>query len=61
MRRIGLVAREVGRGEDTLRRMEKAGLIPSPKRDRAGRRLYSDADVETIKRVVLTPRQLHPA
>jgi DNA-binding transcriptional MerR regulator len=41
-------ARAVGCAEDTVRRAARAGVIPD-RRDTAGRRIFFDADIETLR------------
>ncbi len=54
------VAREFNRSADWLRGLEREGIIPQAPRDFAGRRIYSEADLETIRRILLE-RQRVPA
>jgi DNA-binding transcriptional MerR regulator len=53
---IGDVSELIGRSPDTLRRWEKDGLL-KPSRDRIGRRVYSEEDVERCR--VLARLSLH--
>lgn len=47
---ISIAARIVGVGTQTLRYYERAGLV-SPSRSEGKRRLYSQADVERLKKI----------
>lgn len=49
---IGQAARQLCRSPLTLRRIERAGLIPPPVRDRAGRRFYSTEDIARARGVL---------
>ncbi|MFD4025244.1 alpha/beta fold hydrolase [Streptomyces sp. NPDC058576] len=49
---IAEVSARVGLEPDTLRYFERQGVVPSPRRDRAGRRQYATADVELIRMLV---------
>ena len=50
--RTGEVAKIVGRHPDTIRDYERRGVIPAARRDIAGWRVYSEEDVETIRRIL---------
>ncbi len=47
---ISIAASIVGVGTQTLRYYERAGLV-TPSRSRGKRRLYSQADIERLKRI----------
>lgn len=53
---ISVAARLVGVSPRTLRSYEAAGLI-EPQRTEGNRRLYSDADIERVRRIVELTRQ----
>ena len=53
---ISVVSRLVGVPAHTLRAYDRLGLL-SPSRTGGGTRLYSDADVQRIKRIVELTRQ----
>jgi DNA-binding transcriptional MerR regulator len=53
---VSEVARELGRSERWLRDAENKGKIPKAKRDLNGWRIYTQEDVEAIKRL-LVPTQ----
>ncbi len=56
---IGRVEDLVGVTQKTLRQWERAGLIPAAARlEGHDRRIYSDADVEEIRRVVCERQRL---
>ncbi|MDX6352123.1 MAG: hypothetical protein QOF84_6913, partial [Streptomyces sp.] len=46
---IAEVSAWIGLAPDTLRYFERQGIVPSPRRDSAGRRQYTTADVELIR------------
>jgi DNA-binding transcriptional MerR regulator len=48
------VAREFQRSSDWLRNLERNGVIPVARRDIAGHRFYTDADVQRIREIVST-------
>ena len=50
--RTGEVAKLVSRHPATIRIYEKQGVIPTARRDPAGWRTYSEADVEEIRRIL---------
>ena len=50
--RTGEVARLVSRHPDTIRDYERRGVIPAARRDIAGWRVYSEDDVEMIRRIL---------
>ena len=52
--RITQAARRVGCHPDTLRRLEKQGLV-KPRRDWTGARRYSLRDIERLKRLIFPP------
>ncbi len=57
---IGRVEELVGVTQKTLRQWERAGLIPAAARlEGHDRRIYSDADVEAIRRVVRERQRQH--
>jgi DNA-binding transcriptional MerR regulator/pimeloyl-ACP methyl ester carboxylesterase len=49
---IAEVSARIGLAPDTLRYFERQGIVPSPRRDNAGRRQYTTADVELIRMLV---------
>ncbi|MEU2466744.1 alpha/beta fold hydrolase [Streptomyces sp. NPDC012486] len=49
---IAEVSARIGLAPDTLRYFERQGIVPSPRRDSAGRRQYTTADVELIRMLV---------
>lgn len=49
---IAEVAARTGLAPDTLRYFERQGVVPTPRRDGAGRRRYMPADVELIRMLV---------
>ncbi|MEV0011087.1 alpha/beta fold hydrolase [Streptomyces sp. NPDC047973] len=49
---IAEVSAWIGLAPDTLRYFERQGIVPSPRRDNAGRRQYTTADVELIRMLV---------
>ncbi|MEV7949908.1 alpha/beta fold hydrolase [Streptomyces rubiginosohelvolus] len=49
---IAEVSAAIGLEPDTLRYFERQGVVPSPRRDGAGRRQYTTADVELIRMLV---------
>jgi len=49
---IAEVSAWIGLAPDTLRYFERQGVVPSPRRDSAGRRQYTTADVELIRMLV---------
>lgn len=54
--RIGAVASRIGVSRDTLRRLEREGVV-SPQRDRVGHRRFSEAEVERIRTALFHPRE----
>ena len=50
--RIAEAARKAERHPDTLKRLEDDGTLPAPRRDFRGWRVYSEEDVETIRRIL---------
>ena len=51
--RISTVARETGRSQVTIRALEKDGITPKIRRDRAGHRRYSRDELEIIKEIFM--------
>jgi len=49
---IAEVSARIGLAPDTLRYFERQGVVPSPRRDDAGHRRYTTADVELIRMLV---------
>lgn len=49
---IAEVTARTGLAPDTLRYFERQGVVPAPRRDAAGRRRYTAADVELIRMLV---------
>ncbi len=57
---IGDAAEILGVSRVTLRRLDKAGLIPTAHRDpRTGTRFWREEEIETIRRT-LRPRKMQP-
>jgi DNA-binding transcriptional MerR regulator len=52
---INDAANLVNRSPATLRRYERAGIIPPARRDRSGHRWYTHEDVERIHRIIYSP------
>ena len=50
--RIGEIAREKKVSAEVLRKWERAGLIPEPKRTPLGQRDYGPYDVAAIEKVI---------
>lgn len=48
-RAIGDVARLLGLQPDTIRYYERSGVLPAPRKDAAGRRVYSAGEVHLIE------------
>lgn len=46
---IAEVARRLGVDADTLRYYERRGVVPGPRRDSRGRRVYTDDDVHLLE------------
>lgn len=46
------VAEATGKHENTIRRFIKRGLIPEPKKEWNGWRVFSEQDVERIKKLI---------
>jgi DNA-binding transcriptional MerR regulator len=57
---IGVVTRALCVSPEFLRRLEREGRIPAPRRDAAGRRLYTEADLALLKSIGIgnKPRRL---
>lgn len=53
--RIGEVAKEIGVSDQTIRNLEKRGLI-CPERDWTGNRIFAPGDIEKISQI-LFPQQ----
>jgi excisionase family DNA binding protein len=53
--RIGAVASVIGVSRDTLRRLEREGVM-TPLRDRVGHRRFSEADIERIRAALFSPK-----
>lgn len=51
--RVSEVARELGISVDWLRNAELKGKIPKAKRDLNGWRVYTDKDIDAIRRLLL--------
>lgn len=49
---IAEVSARIGLTPDTLRYFERRGIVPSPRRDHAGRRQYTTDDLELIRMLV---------
>jgi excisionase family DNA binding protein len=54
--RIGEVANALGLSRDYLRRLERRGVIPAPRRDLRGQRRYTAADVEVLRVAIFPSR-----
>jgi len=54
------VAREFQRSSDRLRHLARAGVLPPARRDFAGHRFYTNADVERIREIVTRRYQPSP-
>ncbi len=52
MKRIGLVAKELGVSVRTLVRLEKSGEAFTPRRDRRGARVFDDVEVERLRAIL---------
>ncbi|GGA32338.1 MerR family transcriptional regulator [Paenibacillus physcomitrellae] len=50
--KIDEVARECGLTKRTIRYYEEIGLLPSPQRSEGGMRLYSQNDIDLLKKIV---------
>ena len=49
---INVLANELGRTSQTIRKWEVAGILPKPIfKDKNGRRMYSEEQIETIVRI----------
>lgn len=48
---IGVLAYKLGRSPQTVRKWERDGMIPTPLRDPAGRRVYLEEHIDAIVRV----------
>ncbi len=59
--RIAEAAKRVERSIDTLKRYEAEGLIPAPRRDFLGWRVYNEADIEQILSIILAEKETTPA
>ncbi|MDP8263177.1 MAG: MerR family transcriptional regulator [Candidatus Ancaeobacter aquaticus] len=46
--KVSDVLKQIGIARSTLYNWEKAGLIPQPKRNRAGYRVYTEGDIKKI-------------
>lgn len=46
---IGAVVRALSVSPEFLRRLEREGRVPAPRRDAAGRRLYTQNDIKLLK------------
>jgi MerR family transcriptional regulator/heat shock protein HspR len=57
MLRITEAAQRVGCHPDTLRTLERQGLI-HPRRDRAGARRYSEEDIERLRELMFPARKV---
>jgi MerR family transcriptional regulator, mercuric resistance operon regulatory protein len=55
--RIQGAAAELGVSEATIRRYERKGLIEEAARNRAGHRIYSEQNIQTIRRVLYPSRK----
>lgn len=48
---IGVLAYKLGRSAQTVRKWERDGMIPTPLRDPAGRRVYLEEHIDAIVRI----------
>lgn len=48
---LGGIARELGVGGHRIRYAERTGKLPPPQRDWKGDRLYSEQDLERMRRI----------
>jgi DNA-binding transcriptional MerR regulator len=55
--RIHEAAQRLGVSSETIRRWERVGLIPPATRTVTGHRVYSDADLEAVRIIVVPERQ----
>jgi DNA-binding transcriptional MerR regulator len=57
---IGAVSREFGVSAEYLRMLERRRLIPPPRRNAAGRRIYDESDLKRLQvlRIGQRPRRL---
>ena len=53
--RIGGVASAIRVSRDTLRRLERKGVV-TPLRDRVGHRRYSEEDIQRIRTALFPPK-----
>ncbi len=60
MLRVNEAARELGVSEAWLRRSERTGRIPMARRDLNGWRVYTEADVATLRELLLPTTQAAP-
>lgn len=58
MKRIGLVARELGVSTRTLIRLEASPEGFKPRRDRRGVRVFDDAEVERLRQILFPPAKV---
>ncbi len=54
--RIMAVARQLGVSADWLRRLERTGRLPAPRRDVNGHRRYTDEDLTQLKEAIFAKR-----
>lgn len=59
MLKIALVARALGRDQQTIRRWDRLGLF-TPRRDLAGHRVYSEQDIEDLRALASTLKAGRP-
>jgi DNA-binding transcriptional MerR regulator len=50
--RIAQVARVIGISPDWLRRLEREGRIPQPRRDRNGHRRFTEKEVNRLREIL---------
>jgi DNA-binding transcriptional MerR regulator len=55
--RIAAAAKEIGVHPDTLRDLERRGVIPPAPRDWAGHRVYSEAAIKHLRAVLFAQRE----
>ncbi len=53
--RIGDVARALGVSRDTIRRLERRGVV-SPQRDWLGQRRFTEEDLAYLRTILFAPR-----
>ncbi|MGI8425278.1 MAG: MerR family transcriptional regulator [Actinomycetota bacterium] len=59
LRKIGVTARVIPCDQQTLRRIDRAGIF-APRRDRHGHRLYSEQDIEELRGILASRKPGRP-